>query len=146
MTRYYFNIFLLFGIAFGSCTKQQPHRVRFNLVFIDDCEAGFSNHINVGCSPSYENNPPKIFKSLIEAGYAWNYEYWALENGQHIEFIVSPHQGYRFIMSVFVDDELLASREIQTAYGGYYGTTVLNESGLNNYVGDMARISFIYVE
>tara|TARA_R110001592_G_scaffold104103_5_gene293057 strand:- start:13136 stop:13579 length:444 start_codon:yes stop_codon:yes gene_type:complete len=144
--RFFYTLLIGLTLVFSSCTKEEQHRVRFNLVFIDDCDAGFSNHINVGCSPSYDNDPPRIWKSLIEPGYEWNYEYWVLQNGQNIEFLVSPQQGYHFIMNVYIDDELISSREILTAYGGYYGTTVLDESGLNNYVGDMARISFTYVE
>ena len=144
--RFFYTLLLSLTLVFSSCTKEEQHRVRFNIVFIDDCEDGFSNGIEVGCKPNYDNDPPQIYKSLIEPGYEWNYEYWALQNGQTIEFTVSPQQGYRFIMNVYVDDELLASREIQTAYGGYYGTTVLNESGFNNYVGDAAKISFTYVE
>jgi len=132
---------------FSSCKKDDYHNVKFHIEFIEDCENGYSDGIEVSCSPHYSDEEPTIYKQLIDEGYEWDYEYWQLKDGDRVIFTVLPQQGYRFIMSIYIDDVLISYREIKTHYGGYYATTVEDEWGLNNESDeDMGIIEFYYYE
>jgi len=144
--RLIYSLLVLLTVTFSSCKKETYHSVRFHIEFIDDCEEGFSNFIEVRCKPNYSNDEPVLPLSVIEPGYEWNYEFLQLKNGDNIEFLVSPQQGYRFIMSVYVDGVMVSYREIQGLYGGYYGTVLLDQGGLNNAQEEMGIIKFIYYE
>ena len=147
--RFIYSLLVLLTVTFSSCKKfnEDYHRVRFHIEFIEVTEGGYSNFIDVGCEPYYEDEEnPKLNLNLIEPGYEWDYEYWQLKNGDKVSFIIMPQQGYRFIMSVYIDDIMVSYKEIQNFYGGYYATTVLDEGGINNVSEDMAYIEFIYYE
>lgn len=147
--RFIYSLLVLLTVTFSSCKKfnEDYHRVRFHIEFINGCEAGFSNFIEVDCKPDYSNDEPVLPLSVIEPGYEWDYEFWQLKDGDEVKFSVLPQQGYRFIMSVYVDEELVSYREVQGVYGGYYGTVVLDQGGINNADEDnMGIIEFIYYE
>ena len=111
--RFIYSLLVLLTVTFSSCKKfnEDYHRVRFHIEFINGCEAGFSNFIEVDCKPDYSNDEPVLPLSVIEPGYEWDYEFWQLKDGDEVKFSVLPQQGYRFIMSVYVDEELVSYRE-----------------------------------
>jgi len=148
MKKILFLILATLTIFTFSCKKENDyHKVKYHVIFIEDCEDGYSNDIDIACSPHYSDEEPTIYPQSINADYEWEYEYWKLQDGDEIMFIVSPQQGYRFIMSVYIDDVLMSFREIKTHYGGYYITTIEDEWGLNNESDeDMGIIEFYYYE
>lgn len=143
-----FIYFLIFIFTFGltSCKKKNDHKIKFEVEFIEGCQDGYSNFIDVRCKPQYSDEEPTIPTSVIVPGYVWEYEYWKLRDGDNVEFLVSPQQGYHFIMRVYVDGNLVSYREIQGHYGGYYAVSVLDEWGINNATEDMGLIKFVYSE
>jgi hypothetical protein len=147
------NLFylLIFSLFIFSCKKEdKDHKVKYELEFIEDCQPGYSDMIDVNCTPHYndvQSDIPYINKEQIQYGYKWKYEYWQLHNGDKVTFTVMPQQGYHFIMRVYVDGNLLSYREIITGYGGYYVTSTIDIGGINNKVNyDGAVIEFVYSE
>jgi hypothetical protein len=130
----YISIFLIGLITLSSCKKYEPdfHKVRFHILFKQIPQPGSSNMIDVVCSPDYDDEPPVLHKEVITPYYEWNYEYWELTDGDEVKFIVNPQLSYWFIMSVYVDGELVSTRECVTSSQTYYSTQTLNQSGLNN--------------
>jgi hypothetical protein len=103
--------------------------------------------IDVNCSPNYDDDPPVIHKELIQPSYEWDYEYWNLVDGQEVKFIVNPQLSYWFTMKVYVDGELISTRECVTSSQTYYSTQTLSQSGLNNdELTNAPIISFYYYE
>jgi len=143
-----YSILVLLTVTFSSCKKfnEDYHKLRFHIEFIDDCDGGFSNFIDVRCKPNYSNDEPVLPLSVIEPGYEWDYEFLQLKDGDNVEFLVSPQQGYRFIMSVYVDGVMVSYREIQGLYGGYYGTVLIDQGGINNTESNTGYINFTYYE
>ena len=89
--RLIYSLLIILTVIFSSCKKENYHKVRFHIEFIDVTEGGYSNFINVGCSPYYDDEEePTLYLSLIEPGYEWDYEYWQLQDGEKVSFI---HNG-----------------------------------------------------
>lgn len=143
-------VVLVFTLSLTSCKKENYHKVKFEIEFIEDCQPGYSDMIDINCIPHYNDVPsdiPYINKENIQSGYIWKYEYWKVLEGDKILFTVMPQQGYHFIMKVYTDDKLVSYREIITGYGGYYGTSTVDIWGINNESSsDGAIIKFIYQE
>ena len=99
----YFIIFV-FTFVLTSCKKEpNNHKIKYEIEFIEGCQSGSSNAIDVNCTPHYNNVPsdlPYIDKTQIQPGFIWKYEYWQLHDGDKVFFNVMPQQGYHFIMRV----------------------------------------------
>jgi hypothetical protein len=146
----YFIVFV-FTFVLTSCKKEpNNHKIKYEIEFIEGCQSGSSNAIDVNCTPHYNDVPsdlPYINKTQIQPGFIWKYEYWQLHDGDKVFFNVMPQQGYHFIMRVYVDGTLVSYREILTSYGSYYVTTTLDIWGINNKADvDSGVIEFIYSE
>ena len=142
---------LILSVLFFSCKKEEKnHKVKYEIEFIEDCEFGYSDMIDVNCTPHYnetQSDLPNINKEHIQSGYKWKYEYWQLHNGDKVTFTVMPQQGYHFVMRVYVDNKLVSYREVTTGYGAYYVTTTVDIWGVNNEASmDGPIIEFIYSE
>ncbi len=151
LKKFVYYIVILFSLTLTSCKKKvNDHKIKFEVEFIEDCQQGYSDMIDVICKPSYNEVPsdiPHINKDYIETGFIWKYEYWQLHNGDKVIFNVMPQQGYHFIMRVYIDGNLISYREITTGYGGYYGTTTVDIWGVNNKSNsDSGVIEFTYSE
>jgi hypothetical protein len=145
----YISIVFISLITLISCNKHENdfHKVRYHITFHQIPQPGYSNAIDVICTPNYDDEPPLIFKEVITPGYEWDYEFWQLTDGEEVKFIVNPQLSYWFTMEVYVDDELISSRECVTSSQTYYSTQTLNHSGLNNDENTNAPIiSFYYYE
>lgn len=143
-------IIFVFTFSLTSCKKENYHKVKYELEFIEGCQFGYSDMIDVNCLPHYNDSLsdiPFLNKEDIEPGYKWKYEYWQLSNNDKVIFTVMPQQGYHFIMRVYIDDKLVSYREVTTGYGGYYATTTVDIGGINNRAdSDSAVIEFIFQE
>lgn len=143
------GLLVIFSLFLTSCKKYEKnyHKVRFHLTFKEVPPVGSSDFIDVNCTPKYNEEPPKIYKDYLTAGYEWDYEFWQLEDGQEVKFIVNPQLYYWFVMEVYVDGVLVSSREVVTSSQTYYSTQTLNQSGLNNdELTNFPIISFYYYE
>jgi hypothetical protein len=148
--RIIYFLVLVFSLTLTSCKKVNDHKVKFEIEFIEDCQDGYSDMIDVICKPSYndeQSDIPSINKENIKPGFVWKYEYWELRDGDKVLFTVMPQQGYHFIMKVYLDDKLVSYREVITGYGGYYVTTTIDIWGINNEASsDSGIIEFVYSE
>jgi|688.fasta_scaffold185571_2 hypothetical protein len=145
----YFLVFV-FSLTLTSCKKVNDHKVKFEIEFIEDCQYGYSNNIDVICKPhknEVQSDIPYINKENIKPGFVWKYEYWELHDGDKVLFTVMPQQGYHFIMKVYLDDKLVSYREVITGYGAYCVTTTIDIWGINNEASsDSGIIEFVYSE
>jgi hypothetical protein len=143
----YILVFLTISLGFVSCKKAPKfHKVKFEIEFIEDVPNGYSNFIDVTCSPQYRDEPATISSSDAEPGNVWTYEYWELMDGDQIVFNVSPQLYYRFYMRVYVDDELVSYKKIKTSETTYYSRIIEEEFGLDNDTRDTSSIKFIFYE
>lgn len=136
-------------VLFSSCQKHEEnfHKLRFHLSFKEVPPTGFSNSIEVLCSPDYDDDPAEIYAKYTTEGYEWDYEFWQLKDGDEVQFIVRPQLYYWFVMEVYIDDVLISSREMVTSKDTYYSTQTLGQSGLNNEAStNFPVISFYYYE
>jgi len=139
----YYTVLFLITFSLFSCKKENYHKVRFEVVFIQDCDNCYADYFAVNCTPHYTDEEPGISASQVITGYTWDYEYWKLEDGDKVIFTVSPTgDEYQFRLNVYIDDQLVSYRECY----GPYGTVVLDEWGLNNTEADIAQIEFTYYE
>lgn len=129
----YLIVAIVTVLTFTSCEKEPSlHKLKFELVFSEEPNNGNSNLIDVTCEPYYLEDGPQISSALIDPGYTWTYEYWGLEHGDEVTFIVSPQLSYRFVMNIYVDDILVSSRSIVTSDDTYFATITESQFGLNN--------------
>lgn len=140
------TIFLLF-IVFSliSCKKENLHKVKFEVEFIQDCHECFADYFSITCEPHYSDEQPKIYAESVKEDYIWDYEYWALKDGDEIVFAVNNSSGsatYRYVMRVYVDGEMVSYIDCYGPYGKY----IIKKGGLNNSELDMGIIEFTYHE
>lgn len=126
-----------------SCNKEKTHKVRFEVVFLEDCVSCMADFVDVLCTPSYSDQEPEIHASHIVVDYRWYYEYWALKDGDKVVFSVLPTgDEYRFRLNIYIDDVLVSYRE---SYGEN-GLTTIDQWGLNSGNYNTSTIEFIYNE
>ena len=142
--KYFINILIVLSIVFtlSSCKKNQIgyHKITYELEFLDNGKAGFSNFIDASTMPSDEhiildrfNIPKKVIN-----------EYYGLKRGDKVYFSVDAQTGYWFIMRILIDDKFVSEREVKIGYGSYYVPEYYKQTGLNEFTGDYALIQFIY--
>lgn len=139
-----FHVLVLVSLlSFTSCKKENNHKIKFEVEFIQDCDNCYADYFAVNCTPHYSNEKPGITASYVTTGYVWDYEYWQLKDGEKVTFSVSPTgEGYHFKMNVYIDDKLVSYRECY----GPYGTVVIDQGGINNSTVESGVIEFIYNE
>ena len=134
-------LFTFFGLS--SCQKETYHRIKFEVVFIQDCSNCFADYFAITVEPHYPDDTPSFSASDVTTGYVWNYEYWALKDGDKVTFGVSPTgEEYHFRLNVYIDGILVSYRECY----GPYGTVIIDEGGINNTQSETATIEFTYYE
>lgn len=139
---YYISL-IIFIFSLSSCKKKDYHKIKFEVVFIQDCDNCFADYFAVNCTPHYSDEEPAISASDVTTGYVWKYEYWQLKDGDKVKFAVSPTgDSYHFKMNVYVDDQLVSYRECY----GPYGTVVIDQGGINNSLVESGVIEFTYFE
>jgi hypothetical protein len=138
-----FIYFIIITFSLLSCKKENYHKIKYEVVFIQDCDNCYADFITVTCKPQDPEKKLGITASKVTTGYVWSYEYGGLKDGDKVVFSVGPTGlEYRFKISVYIDDKLISYRECY----GPNGVLVLDEWGLNNSKADMAVIEFIYNE
>jgi hypothetical protein len=143
LKRFVYFILIFFSLFLSSCKKDNYHKIKFEVVFIQDCDNCYADYFAVNCTPHYSDEEPGITASQVTTGYVWTYEYWKLKNNDEVVFSVSPTgEGYHYRMNVYVDDVLVSYRECY----GPYGTVVIDQGGINNSQQDMGVIEFTYHE
>lgn len=143
LKRFVYFILIFFSLFLSSCKKDNYHKIKFEVVFIQDCDNCYADYFAVNCTPHYSDEEPGITASQVTTGYVWTYEYWKLKNNDKVVFSVSPTgEGYHYRMNVYVDDVLVSYRECY----GPYGTVVIDQGGINNSQQDMGVIEFTYHE
>lgn len=143
LKRFVYFILIFFSLFLSSCKKDNYHKIKFEVVFIQDCDNCYADYFAVNCTPHYSDEEPGITASQVTTGYVWTYEYWKLKNNDKVIFSVSPTgEGYHYRMNVYVDDVLVSYRECY----GPYGTVVVDQGGINNSQQEMGVIEFIYHE
>jgi len=143
LKRFVYFILIFFSLFLSSCKKDNYHKIKFEVVFIQDCDNCYADYFAVNCTPHYSDEEPGITASQVTTGYVWTYEYWKLKNNDKVVFSVSPTgEGYHYRMNVYVDDVLVSYRECY----GPYGTVVIDQGGINNSQQEMGVIEFTYHE
>lgn len=141
--KFIYVVLIPFLLILSSCKKENYHKIKFEVEFIQDCENCFADYFAVNCTPHYSDEEPGISASQVTTGYVWDYEYWALKDGDKVVFSVSPTGAeYHYRMNVYIDGVLVSYRECY----GPYGTVVIDEGGLNNSQQEMGLIEFTYYE
>lgn len=141
--KFIYIVLISFLLILSSCKKENYHKIKFEVEFIQDCNNCYADYFAVNCTPHYSDEEPGISASQVTTGYVWDYEYWMLEDGDEVKFAVSPTGSkYQYRMNVYVDDVLVSYRECY----GPYGTVVIDEGGLNNSHVESGVIEFTYYE
>lgn len=143
LKRFVYFVLVFLSLFLSSCKKNNYHKIKFEVVFIQDCDNCYADYFAVNCTPHYSDEVPAIKAADVTTGYVWTYEYWKLENNNKVVFSVSPTgEGYHYRMNVYVDDALVSYRECY----GPYGTVVIDQGGINNSQQEMGVIEFTYHE
>ena len=143
MKRFIYTLIVLLTITFSSCKKETYHRIKFEVEFIEDCDNCVADYFAINCTPHYSDEEPGISASDVTTGYVWDYEYWALKDGDKVVFNVSPTgEEYHFKINVYIDGLLVSYRECF----GPYGTVLIDQWGINNTQSENATIEFTYYE
>lgn len=139
----YLVFIIIFFFGLNSCNKETYHRVKFEVVFIQDCDNCYADYFAITCTPHYSDEEPTLSASNVTTGYVWDYEYWVLKDGDKVVFNVSPTGSeYHFRLNVYIDGVLVSYRECY----GPLGTVILDEGGINNTQSETATIEFTYYE
>lgn len=139
---HYMVIFITLFII-TSCQKESFHKIKFEVEFIQDCQDCIADYFHINCTPKYADEDPKLCVSQISDGYVWDYEYWALRDGDRVNFSVLPTaEGYQYRMNIYIDGVLVSYRECY----GESGSEVIDEWGLNNNQRPSGTIIFTYYE
>jgi hypothetical protein len=141
--RFIYTLLVLLTVTFSSCKKETYHRIKFEVEFIEDCDNCVADYFAINCTPHYSDEEPGISASDVTTGYVWDYEYWALKDGDKVVFNVSPTgEEYHFKINVYIDGLLVSYRECF----GPYGTVLIDQWGINNTQSENATIEFTYYE
>ena len=138
-------ILSLLIISLVSCKKESYHKLRFEVIFLQDCHECYADYIGVLCKPRYmEDDEPYLAAGQVEQNSKWEYTYNLLKNGDEVEFVVQPGESatYVYEMRIFVDDIEVSYRKCY----GPYGFVVIDEKGLNNNTNHLPYINFTYQE
>lgn len=138
-----FLYFVLISFLLFSCKKENNHKIKFEVEFIQDCDNCYADYFAINCTPHYSEDEPSFSASQVTTGFVWDYEYWQLKDGDKVKFAVSPTgDGYQYRMNIYIDGELVSFRECY----GPYGTVVIDEGGINNSQVESGVIEFTYYE
>ena len=138
-----FLYFVLISFLLFSCKKENNHKIKFEVEFIQDCDNCYADYFAINCTPHYSEDEPSFSASQVTTGFVWDYEYWQLKDGDKVKFAVSPTgDGYQYRMNIYIDGELVSFRECY----GPYGTVIIDEGGINNSQVESGVIEFTYYE
>lgn len=149
--KYYKNfqfLTLLILFSFFSCKKIPIyHKIKFEVIFIEVPDPGFTNWYEVGAEPNYINentynysvDVPVIHTSLAVQNRYWKYEYWELVDQDVIDFHCSAAQNNLYEMRVYIDD-------IEVAYKKIYNYSILDQGGIHDSTYSGSTITFTYNE
>lgn len=137
-----FITLILLVLNLISCKKEAvKHKLKFEVVIIQNCDNCYADYFSVNCKPNYKDEPPKMHASLTQTGYVWTYEYWSLKEGDNVYFSVVPTgSGYLYRMNVYIDNVLVSFRECY----GTSGSIIVDSWGLNNIEQDVPVINFTF--
>ena len=139
----YSVLIVIFSLSFGSCKKNDYHKVTFEVTFLGSPSTGVSNMIDVQLLPKYSDNPPSIDRFNVPQ--VWRYDYIGLEKGQFVEFVVRAQLSYHFEMRVFIDGVQVSYRKVKVSDTSYYDDHVEDSNGLNDKSNeDTGEIQFTY--
>lgn len=124
-------VLIIFSLILFSCSNtNQEHRIKFQIEFFESPLNGTGDFIDVISKPNYVSDEPVINKEYCQPGYVWTYEYWELKSGDQVYFSVMPQTAYHFMMSLYIDDELVSYKMITTGVGSYYVTSCSDWGGI----------------
>lgn len=128
-----------------SCKKENYHKLRFEVIFTQDCYECYADYIGVLCEPRYmEDDEPYLAAGQVQQNSKWEYQYNLLKSGDEVEFSIQPGESstYVYEMRIFIDDLEVSYRKCY----GPYGKVVIEEKGINDYIDDLPYINFTYQE
>ena len=148
----FYILLVLSYMLLTSCNKEVNFdEIRYEIEFLQIPSVGSSNGVEIlKCSPNYSEDEddysqiPKINKLHIQPGYVWSYEYWRLKDGQEIQFKFWCQNDYRFIMRVYINNELFSEKEMigmDESGGVYY---LISQWGYNNGNDNVPEIIFTH--
>jgi hypothetical protein len=145
MFRLVFRFIIITSILLlSSCKKEEYHKLKFEIEFIENNSEFCVTYSPVTCKPNYVEDNIGITTSNIKSGYVWSYEYWKLVDGDGILFHYLPTcPNYIFKMNVYVDG-VLVSYVMGRSTGGSF--ELFDKWGLNNYTEDKPRIEFTFTK
>ena len=121
--KFIFIFFLLINI---SCKKNTTyHKLKFEIIFNEVPDPGFSNWYTVTGEPHYPDEELGISTEIAVNNRYWKYEYWELKDNDEVLFSASGAFGNLYEMRVFIEEE-------QVSYKKIYGYTVIEESGIHD--------------
>lgn len=147
-------ILILVCVILTSCKKDNLHKIKFQITFLEIPEWYQSNMIEVYLNPYYsgkynystnENGvpiAPSIDYEMTTDGL-WEYEYWELKNGDRVTFSIWGQLKYHYELRVFIDEKEVSYKRIKISNQNYNSSIGYEENGRDDTPGD-GVIDFIF--
>jgi len=139
----YIVLITLISFFTTSCSKEpKNHKIIYEIEFHQTPSFGYTNWMDLSVTPSYigeynnDTQNPAINYEIANNGH-WKYEYWQLNDGDNVNFLLLTAEGYYYTMTISIDGYQVSSKKI-------YSGNVIKSSGLG--AGDDLNINFIYNE
>lgn len=150
------HILFFSGLMFiiSSCKKEEYHKLKFQIKFLEIPSWYQSNYIDVKAIPCYYgeyNNSVDEYGNLIMPNISynqtldslWEYEYWELKKGDNVIFSLNAQLKYYYELRVFIDEKEMSYLKVKISNSGYFVPEYIEGYGLDDTPGDTS-IDFIY--
>ena len=153
-----FIIIIIIIICFilTSCKKENLHKIKFQIKFLEIPDWYHSNYLEVTASPCYvglynyirdENGTlilPNIDYDQTKVGL-WEYENWELKNDSRVFFMLLAKIDYHYELRIFIDGKQVSYKRVKTSDQQYFTAVEVEGYGLDN-DQESSYIEFIYKE
>ena len=146
MKKFIYTLLIVIISFFGTSCKKEPtnHEIKYEITFHQFPSYGYTNQMSLSVFPAYvgtynyDPQNPTINYAMAKTGY-WEYEYWALHDGDEVNFSLYTFGDYYYTMRIYIDGDEVSQKEI-------YKNGMISSSG-NGVNGDYEyEISFTYHE
>ena len=136
-------ILIILTISLISCKKENLHKIKYQIKFLELPDWYHSNYLEVTASPCYigeynysrdENGTiilPNIDYDQAKDGL-WEYEYWELKDNSRVLFMLLAKIDYHYELRVFIDGKQVSYKRVKTSDQQYFHAIEIEGNGLDN--------------
>ncbi len=136
-------ILIILTISLISCKKDNLHKIKYQIKFLELPDWYNSNYLEVTASPCYigeynysrdKNGTiilPNIDYEQTKDGL-WEYEYWELKDNSRVLFMLLAKIDYHYELRVFIDGKQVSYKRVKTSDQQYFHAIETEGYGLDN--------------